>query len=289
MNMLELKNVHASYGGPDVLKGIDLGVVRGEILGIIGPNGAGKSTLFRVMTGILHPQSGEALYYGRNLKTVSKKELARSVAVMPQSTEISFPFTVREFVLLGRYPHRTGWNRTTKEDQECVDRALTLTRTLEFSERTVTSLSGGERQRVFLAQAIAQTTELLLLDEPISHLDLGHRTEVLDLVSELNEKNGLTVVMVLHDLNFAAEYCHRLILMKSGEVMHHGDPTSTLTYGNIEKVFETVVVVGKNQVSGNPYIVPVSGRSLRDANSSTKERDSKVSSSLNTSKDKIPL
>lgn len=262
-NYLSLKNISAGYGKKKVLDGITLDIGRGEFCGIIGPNGAGKTTLFRTINGICPPWRGELLLKEKPISLISRKERARCIATMPQFLELPFSITVEECVRMGRYPHRARWQPFTSEDVHSVEEALRLTGTMEIRHMPLNELSGGERQRALLAQALAQEPELLLLDEPTAHLDIGHQVDIMDLVRELNITRGTTVVTVLHDLNLAGEYCSRLVLMDRGAIAAQGAPEEVLTYQTIERVYRTVVVVNSNPVSHKPYVVSVSKHHLK--------------------------
>ncbi len=262
-NILRIAGLACGYGDKEVLKSISFSVGEGSFLGIIGPNGSGKTTLFRAVTRILKPYRGEIFYKERALARIPRRELAREVAVLPQMLSIPFPCSVEEFVLMGRFPYLGKLERAKRADLEMVEKAMVLSDILAFRERKVSELSGGERQRVILAQALAQEPELLLLDEPTAHLDIGHQIEILDLVRKLNREEKVTVIMVSHDLNLAGEYCDGLILLKEGAIYQRGSPEEVLSYIHIEAVYETVVVVKKNPLSGKPYVVLVPGEENR--------------------------
>jgi len=262
-NVLEVKNIRCGYGDLEVIKGLSFSVGRGGFLGIIGPNGSGKTTLFRAITRTLGIWEGSVSFNGRDINEFSFYELAREVAVMPQILDMTFPYSVEEFVLMGRFPHVGRFGRLKEYDVELKESVLSLCDISHFRKRRVNELSGGERQMAVLAQALVQEPKLLLLDEPTSHLDIGHQIEILDLVKCLNRKNGLTVIAVLHDLNLAGEYCENVMLMNDGAVYKSGLPEDVLTYQNIEDVYKTVVVVEKNPVSKKPYVFPVSRENLK--------------------------
>ncbi|NOX96798.1 MAG: ABC transporter ATP-binding protein [Nitrospirae bacterium] len=257
--ILRVSGLVCGYGEEEVLKGISFSVAEGSFLGIIGPNGSGKTTLFRCITRVLKPYRGEIFYKGKSLNRIPRRELAREVAVLPQMLSIPFPCSVEEFVLMGRFPYLGRLERGKRADLEMVEKAMVLTDILPLRERRVSELCGGERQRVILAQALAQEPELLLLDEPTSHMDIGHQIEILDLLRKLNREKKITVIMVSHDLNLAGEYCERLILLKEGTIYQKGSPAEVLSYVHIEAVYETVVLVENNPLSGKPYIILVSG------------------------------
>lgn len=263
MDLLRVDDLICGYGDVKVLKGVSFSVKRGSFLGIVGPNGAGKTTLFRTITRILKPWRGKIFYCGQELNRISSRDLAKEVAVLPQILEIPFSFSVEQFVSMGRFPHLRRFERLKRHDLEVIENAMVLSDVLPFRERRISELSGGERQRAILAQAFAQEPRFLLLDEPTAHLDIGHQVEILDLIRRLNREGDLTVIMVLHDLNLASEYCDRLILLKEGEIFKEGGPQEVLTFENIEKVYNTVVIVKENPISSKPYILLVSEEELK--------------------------
>jgi len=255
--MLEIKNLTCGYNSRFLLKDINLKVEKGELIGIIGPNGSGKTTLLRAITGVIRPKKGKILLEKKNIEKFSFKELARKIAVVSQNSVANF-MTVEEFVLLGRIPHRRRLQfLETEFDERIAEEAMDLTNTLQLKGRFIGDLSGGERQLVVIARALAQEPGLLLLDEPTSHLDIAHQVKILDLIKKLN-KNGLTVIIVLHELNLASQYCNRLILLNNGLLYKVGSPGEVLTYQIIEEVYKTVVVVRENPISSKPYVFLVS-------------------------------
>jgi iron complex transport system ATP-binding protein len=262
MNLLEIKDIVFAYHKTEILKEVCFCVDRGDFLGIIGPNGAGKTTLFRLISKLLKPCRGEIFYQGRNLQDISVQELAKTMAVIPQILQTPFSFNVEEFVLMGRFPHLTRFQRLKKRDYRIMQEALELADVSNLKKQRFFELSGGERQRVILAQGFAQEPQVLLLDEPTAHLDIAHQIKILDLLKKLNREKGLTVIIVLHDLNLASNYCGRLILLKEGTIFKQGSPREVITYQNIEQVYETVVVVKENPISLKPYVllVPEQGR-----------------------------
>ena len=257
--MLEVENLTCGYNSKFVLEDISFKLNRKEILGIIGPNGCGKTTLLRAITKVLKPQKGRILLEGKDIQKVNFRELAKKVAVVSGTYNIDINVKTEEIVLLGRIPHRHGLQFfETQHDEDIAIKAMTLTDTIKFKERFIENLSAGERQLVFIACAMAQEPSLLLLDEPTSHLDIAHQVQILDLIKRLNRDNGLSVILVLHDLNLASEYCDRLILLNSGKIFKIGIPQEVLTYGVIEAVYNTIVIVQENPFSKKPYILIVS-------------------------------
>ncbi len=257
--LLKVNNLYGGYGREDIIKGISFEVERGGFLGIIGPNGSGKSTLLRLMTRALGLQRGMVLFGGMDIARMSLKELCKNIAFVPQETMISFSFTVWEIALMGRIPHLKRLQLETKPDFEITKSSLSLTDSLQLKEKNIDQLSAGERQRVIIAKALTQEPVLLFLDEPTSHLDIGHQIQILDLLKRLNRKRNLTIVMVMHDLNLASEYCNGLILLNDGSIFKEGSPQEVLTYQNIEAVYKTVVVVDKNPISSKPHVIPIPG------------------------------
>lgn len=257
--MLEINNLVCGYDSQFVLNDINLRIKDGEYIGIIGPNGSGKTTFLRAVTKILRPRKGRILFEGENIECLSHGQLARRIAVASQYFEPGLKMSVEEFVLLGRTPHRKKWQFwDTGIDEEIAERAMAMAEIIQFKDRPIDSLSAGERQMMVISRALAQEPRLLLLDEPTSHLDIAHQVRILDLIKRLNKKNGLTVIIVLHDLNLASEYCDRLILLNNGRVHKMGAPDEVLTYQVIEEVYKTIVVVENNPISSKPYILLVS-------------------------------
>lgn len=255
--LLEVRNIVCGYNS-FLLKGMNFKVEEGEFLGIIGPNGSGKTTLLRALTKILKPLKGKIFFEGKDIGQMKFKELAKKVAVVSQNPEISF-ITVEDFVLLGRIPHYKSFQLLeTKKDLEVAEECLALTDTFKLKDKLMGEISGGERQLTFIARALTQQPKLLLLDEPTTHLDITHQIGILDLLKRLNKEFELTVIMVLHDLNLASEYCHRLLMMNEGQIHQIGSPQEVLTYQVIEEVYKTVVVVEKSPISSKPYIFVVS-------------------------------
>jgi len=240
------------------IRDINLRVASGEIIGIIGPNGSGKTTLLRTITRVLKPMHGAIFIEGENIRRMKTGALARKVAVVSQSAESGF-MTVEEFVLLGRTPYYERFRFfETKNDLQIARDAMALTDSLKLKDKFMGQISGGERQLALIARALAQEPKLLLLDEPTTFLDITHQVGILDLVRRLNRNFGLTVIMVLHDLNLAGEYCHRLALFNNGEIYKFGLPEEVLDYHIIEEVYKTVVVVEKNPISHKPYVLAIS-------------------------------
>jgi iron complex transport system ATP-binding protein len=258
-SILKVSNLFGGYHKQAVIKGVCLDIKEGDFIGVIGPNGSGKSTLLRLMSRALVRQKGAITFEDKDIDRINLKEFCRKAAFVAQETLINFPFTVLEIALMGRIPFLKRLASESKNDFLLAENALLLTDTLHLKEKEISELSAGERQRVIIARALAQEPVLLFLDEPTSHLDIGHQIQILDLLRRLNREKKLTIVMVLHDLNLASEYCSRIILLSDGEVFKEGVAQEVLTYQNIEAVYKTVVVVNNNPLNSKPYVVLVSG------------------------------
>ncbi len=255
--MLEIRNLTCGYGAKAVIAAINFDVRSGDFFGVIGPNGSGKTTLLRALSREIPAMKGEIVLNGQNLLDIPQRDLAQIVTVVSQIVPFS-DMTVEEFVLLGRIPYFQPMQFVeSRKDYEMALESMTLTDTLRLKDKRITHLSGGERQLVQIARALAQEPKLLLLDEPTAHLDIAHQAIVMDLLKKLALNLNLTVVMVLHDLNLASEYCDRLLLIDQGEVHSLGRPEDVIQYQSIEKVYQTVVVVLKSPVSGKPHVMIV--------------------------------
>jgi iron complex transport system ATP-binding protein len=256
--MLYIQRLGCGYHDRQILWDIDLEVIAKEIVGIIGPNGSGKTTLLRAVSRLIKPKEGTIYLDNRDIWQMKYKELSRKIAVVSQGAPEE-SLTVEEFVLLGRIPYfdRLQFLETNR-DFEVAEECMRLTDALRLKERPIGQISGGERQLALIARALAQEPTLLLLDEPTTYLDIAHQVGILDLIKRLNRKMGLTVLMVLHDLNLASEYCDRIALLSEGRIHTQGTPEKVLNYKVIEQVYKTVVVVEKNPVSSKPYVLLVS-------------------------------
>ena len=252
---LQMQQVSFAYLDGLVLRDINLSVAGGEMVGILGPNGSGKTTLIKLTSGILRPNHGEIRLDGSSLNQMSRKTIARSVAVVPQQFHIPFAFTTTEVVMLGRFPFIKTLSGESADDKNIVSEVMNLVQLSQLQERRFDELSGGERQKVILAMALAQQPKLLLLDEPTLHLDISHQIEILELVRRLNTTQKLTVIAAMHDLNLAALYFDRLVLLKAGQIVADGTPSQVLTEKTISDVFATTVKVEVHPSTGTPHIV----------------------------------
>ena len=254
--MLQVRNLKVSYGATVIVDGIDLDVPQGGVTTLIGPNGCGKSTLLRATAGLIACDHGTVTLNGVDTAKLKRREIARQLAVLPQTPVAPEGLTVRDLVSRGRHPHQSWLRQASAEDARAVDAVMELTNIAEFADRPLERLSGGQRQRAWIAMVLAQDTPLVFLDEPTTYLDLSHSVEVLSLVRRLADQEGRTVLMVLHDLNLAARYSDQLIVMRRGEVRAVGAPTEVVTESLLSRVFDLPAVVASDPVSGGPLVVP---------------------------------
>ena len=260
---LRTKAVTVGYGAAPVVHDLSLSVADRRVTTIIGPNGCGKSTLLRTMARLLRPSSGTVLLDGEPVQAVSTRDVARRMALLPQSPVAPEGLLVRDLVGRGRHPHQRWFSQWSAEDERIVGLALELTDTTDLRDRPLDQLSGGQRQRAWIAMTLAQDTDLLLLDEPTTYLDLAHQVEVLDLVTRLNRDRGRTVVMVLHDLNLAARYSDVIVVMKDGVVVAEGAPGEVFTAAMLAETFGLDADVLPDPRTGLPIVVPTSSAAPR--------------------------
>jgi len=253
--MIKIRDVDLDYGAQAVLREVSFQSGTGEFLGIIGPNGSGKTTLLKAISRIVPPSRGVILLDDRALGEFSSLELSREVAVVPQASEPGFDFTVRDVVLMGRYPHIGRFGREKDEDREICRNAMETTGITHLADRSVRAISGGELQRVIIARALAQQPRILLLDEPTAHLDLGQQVSILHAMKDLSHR--IAVLGVFHDLNYAAHFCDRLILLHNHRILVMGSPEEVLTRDAIRTAFGIDVIVRKNPFTGRPVISPL--------------------------------
>jgi iron complex transport system ATP-binding protein len=251
---MTLKNIGYRYEDAWALRGIDLTLNAGEIVGILGPNGSGKSTLLKIMDGMLVPQAGEITVRNAPLKSLKRSIFAREVAMVAQENHFRFSFTALEVVLMGRFPHLKRLQFEGQRDMEIAFNSLRATEAVEFAGRSIHDLSEGEKQRVFIARALAQEPKIILLDEPTSFLDLKFKRDIFRLISSLSAEKGLSVVLVSHDIDLAAQYCHRIIVLKHGSIFAAGAPSEVITVENIEAVYKCPVIVDANPLTGRPRV-----------------------------------
>jgi iron complex transport system ATP-binding protein len=251
---LFLHDAGFSYPGGFALHHINLLVNGGEMVALLGPNGSGKTTLLKLATGVITPAEGEVQVGGKSLGNLSRKQVAQRMAVVPQQFTIPFAYTVEEIVMLGRTPFVRGFLGEAKRDKEIVSLALELTGMTGFRDRFFNDLSGGERQKAVLAMSLAQEPTLLLLDEPTAHLDINHQVEIMELLRKLNREKKITVIAAMHDLNLAALYFERLVLLDRGSIYTDGSPETVITREIIQSVFSATVAVGRHPTALVPQV-----------------------------------
>lgn len=256
---LRVDSLHLAYmrSTREILHGVSLDVMPGKMTAIIGPNACGKSTLLKACGRVLAAHSGDVLLNGRTVNTYGSKEFARIIGLLPQSANAPEGITVADLVARGRYPHQNLLHQWSRDDEAAVARALQRTNTADLAKRHVSALSGGQRQRVWIAMVLAQQTDILLLDEPTTFLDLAHQLDVLDLCRELVDEYGTTIVAVLHDLDQAGRYCDYIIAMHDGRILAHGTPQEVITAGTVHSVFGVDCRVIPDPESGTPLVVPL--------------------------------
>ena len=255
--LLQATDVSFGYDDQTVLRAVSLTAARGDLLGLIGPNGSGKTTLLRVLAGMLRPDRGTVQLQGVPLAMMPRRELARRLAVVPQETHPVFEYTVLEMALMGRHPHLGTFELEGAHDLTVARDALAATGTLNIEGRRFSTLSGGEKQRVIIASALAQSADLLLLDEPTASLDLRYQLEIASLLARLNRERGVTIVLSTHDLNFAASLCRTLVLLREGRVLASGDTRSVLTREAIARLYDVDADVGFHEQAGHVTVVPI--------------------------------
>jgi iron complex transport system ATP-binding protein len=253
--LIEINNISFSFE-QEVLKDININIERGKFYTILGPNGSGKTTLLRILSKSLSTEKGEIFIDEKKLTQMKTKVLAKEMAVVSQSTEIEFDFSVQDIVLMGRTPHISRFCSESENDIKITMKAMKMTNTWELRNKSINALSGGERQRVVVARAIAQETGIILLDEPISHLDIHHQIEIMNQLKQLNQNKKITIIAVLHDLNIAAAYGDHMILMHDCGVYKEGVPEEVLTENIIKEVYGLSVYITKNPKTGKTFIMP---------------------------------
>lgn len=253
---IETQQLTLAYGDSLIIEELNLSIPKGEITVFIGANGCGKSTLLRSLARLLKPKKGTILLDGKEIAKVQTKEVAKKLAILPQSPQAPEGLTVLQLVKQGRYPYQNWFRQWSEEDEEKVNKALQATGMEKLKERPVDSLSGGQRQRAWIAMTLAQDTDILLLDEPTTYLDLTHQIEILDLLFELNEKEKRTIVMVLHDLNLACRYAHHIVAIKDRKVFAEGKPEEVINCHLVKEVFQMECQVTMDPLFGTPLCIP---------------------------------
>lgn len=254
---LRAAGLRLAYNANVVVDGLDLTVPPGQVSVIVGANACGKSTLLRALARLLAPRAGTVRLDGRSIHALPTKQVARLLGILPQGPVAPDGLTVRDLVGRGRAPHQSWWRQWSPADRDAVDEALVATELVGLADRPVDELSGGQRQRAWIAMAVAQATPVLLLDEPTTYLDLAHQIDVLDLVVDLNRREGRTIVMVLHDLNQACRYADHMIAMRSGRIVAAGRPADVITAQLVDDVFGLRCKVITDPISGTPLVIPI--------------------------------
>lgn len=257
--MLKAENLCFSYQ-KSVINNVSIDIKKNELVVLLGPNGSGKSTLMKMLAGLLTPTNGKIFLSNRLLTNISRRELAKEIGYVAQETRVEFPLSVFEFILQGRFAYGRGVGFEQEKDFSAAHQAMELTAITEFNARQLNELSGGERQRVFLARALAQKPNLLLLDEPTANLDIAYQVATLKLLSKLTSQEGLTVLLITHEINLASEFADKILLLKDGKIFSQGSPSEVLTKDVLETVFETTLLVDKHPSSNTPRIT-IAGRS----------------------------
>lgn len=251
-NTIQIDQITTGYSKKTIISDLSLEIEEGKITTIIGPNGCGKSTLLKTIGRILKHKFGDILLYDQNMKNLSTKEIAKKLAILSQSPSAPGAIKVEELISYGRYPHRKNKNTLTKQDQSMIEWAMEVTKTTEYRNEEIAQLSGGQRQRVWLAMTLAQETNILLLDEPTTYLDMAHQLEVLQIVKQLNQEKQCTVVMVLHDINHAARFSDNIIAMKDGEIIQIGNPDEIIHPSVLQQVFQIEARILKDPQTNSP-------------------------------------
>lgn len=250
--MIEVEHIKVGYNDTIIIDDLSVSLPRGKITTIIGPNGCGKSTLLKSIARILKVTEGAVFIDGKAIAETKSRDLAKKMAILPQTAEAPAGLTVRELITYGRFPHQSRFGKLKQEDTEAIDWALAATNLTAFSDRPIEALSGGQRQRVWIAMALAQDTEIVILDEPTTYLDMSHQLDVLQLLARLNEEQHKTIVMVLHDLNHASRFSHYLIAMRDGKLVTQGAPAQVMTTPILQEVFQIQAMLTACPFSQNP-------------------------------------
>ncbi len=260
---LRADQIQLAYDDQIVIDRLDVTIPDGQITAIVGPNACGKSTLLRAMARLLKPMAGQIILDGKQIHSLGTREVARRLGLLPQAPIAPDGILVIDLVARGRTPHQTVFRQWSTNDEQAVRNALEVTDTLDLAERRVDEISGGQRQRVWIAMALAQETELLLLDEPTTFLDISHQLDVLGLIHDLNRERGRTIVAVLHDLNLASRYAHHIIMLRNGAIVEAGHPSDVITDRSVHDVFGLRCAVIDDPISHTPLVIPADNRTHR--------------------------
>lgn len=253
--MLEIKNIDLSYQKKKVIKGLSVKFSSGEFCALLGPNGAGKSTLLKALIRYLPIENGQIFYKGRDYYKWSRQQLAKEIAIIPQDYQFQFDYTVKELILMGRFPYLNYLQNYSKEDMKIVEMILTQLDLNHMEDKLYSCLSGGERRRVLIARALAQKTDILLMDEAFANLDINHQLEIMQLLWKINKNQQKLIILVSHNINLASEYCDRIIMLKKGEIIADGKPSQIIKPQNLELLYSSHIEVIKNPITHKPNLI----------------------------------
>ncbi|MCR3956468.1 MAG: heme ABC transporter ATP-binding protein [Gudongella sp.] len=257
MMSVSAKNLVFGYSSTPVIRDVSFQVDKGEFISILGPNGSGKSTLLKTINGLYIPSSGRIELMGENIERYKRRDIARRISLVPQDTSLQFEFTVEEVVTMGRHPFKGRFEKEDERDRKLIYEAMEMTNTFDIRDRLITEISGGERQRVYIAKALAQNTEIILLDEPTSHLDINHQIDILNLLRRMNQEKGITIILVIHDINLATRFSDRILLLKKGSIISQGTPEDVITTENILNAYGMRAAVERNRYTGHISVIPL--------------------------------
>jgi len=255
MSRIHANQVNFSYDQKQILHDVTLEMEKGKFTGIIGPNGSGKTTFAKLMSKLLKPETSTIYVNNQDINTIKISDLAKVMAMVPQASQINYDLTVYEVVMLGRTPHLKRFQRESDYDLNLVEEVMKETDTWQYKDRMIHQLSGGERQRVIIARALAQEPEILILDEPVTYLDIHHQLQVMSLIKELSNKRNMTIITILHDLNYALKYCDHVVLLSEGRVFKHGEPKDVVTKDHIKSVYNIDVSIMDHPVTNHPMVI----------------------------------
>jgi iron complex transport system ATP-binding protein len=262
--VIDIKKLSVGYRQQNIIEDLNLSFFRGDFCALLGPNGAGKSSLLKALIGYILPQKGSILYFDEDIRLWSKNRLARLISIIPQDFQLQFDYTVEDIVLMGRFPYLDFWQRYHRNDRMIVQDVLEQLNLTELKNKLFSQLSGGEKRRVSIARALAQQTEIILLDEAFANLDINHELEIINLLQEINLKQGKLIILVSHNINLAAEYCHRIVLMKDGRIVADGRPETIINKANLKLLYQSEFPMMQNPLTGKPNLIYQAKRKTQD-------------------------